>query len=28
MLVVQDRRLGASLGSDHFPLIVDLVFAG
>ena len=28
MLRVQDRRLGAPLGSDHFPLIVDLGYAG
>ncbi|HEX7099058.1 MAG TPA: endonuclease/exonuclease/phosphatase family protein [Acidimicrobiia bacterium] len=27
-LVVVDRRLGPSLGSDHFPLVVDLAEAG
>ena len=27
-LVVVDRRLGPPLGSDHFPLVVDLAVAG
>jgi endonuclease/exonuclease/phosphatase (EEP) superfamily protein YafD len=27
-LEVTDRRLGPPLGSDHFPLLVDLQLAG
>lgn len=27
-LVVRDRRLGPALGSDHFPLLVELEYAG
>jgi endonuclease/exonuclease/phosphatase (EEP) superfamily protein YafD len=26
--VVVDRRLGPAMGSDHFPLVVDLVLGG
>jgi endonuclease/exonuclease/phosphatase (EEP) superfamily protein YafD len=27
-LIVTNRRLGEPLGSDHFPLLVDLAYAG